>query len=238
MKTAVIIPAAGKGQRMGADIEKQFLSLNGKPIIAHTVRVFQSSPSIDLIYPVLPPYLTDSAESVAGFAPGQDKIAAVVAGGEARQDSVANGLKALAPDVDIVLVHDGVRPFITERLIQDCIATASAHGACLAALQAQETVKRTDDEGVVTATLPRDLIYLAQTPQTFRRDVLELAFRRAREDAFYGTDEAMLVERLGLQVRVVPGERWNIKITNPEDLTWARVYAETQARRPGAGEAV
>jgi len=230
MVTAAIIPAAGKGIRMGPGIPKQFRSLAGEPIVLRTLQVFEACPEIDSILPVLPSDHIEIFQDMMRRAGGFTKISNLVVGGEQRQDSVYNGLTRLDSEVDLVVVHDGVRPFVTHNLIRSCIETAYSHGAAVAALSAQETVKLTNPEGWIQETLPRDMIYLAQTPQVFRRELLVEAFRQAKNEGYYGTDEASLVERMGIGIKLVAGERWNIKITTPEDFVWAQVYSESKAR--------
>ena len=230
MITAAIIAAAGKGLRMGGNTPKQFLVLEGKTIIAHTIGIFEQCTEVDLIYPVLPP------ESVPHFydtiCPHDTfrKIAQIIPGGQQRQDSVKNALNFIDPHVDVILVHDGVRPFVSQRLLHNCIHSAAEFGASLAAFPVNETVKQVDEHGWVNRTLSRDTIYTAQTPQAFRRDILLRAFRKAEEKGLYSTDETSLVENLGVKVKVILGEKWNLKITNPEDLAWASMIY-TQLKR-------
>jgi 2-C-methyl-D-erythritol 4-phosphate cytidylyltransferase len=192
--------------------------------------VFEACPEINLILPVLPSDHIEIFQDMVKSAGGFTKIACFVVGGEQRQDSVYNGLTRLDPEVQMVVVHDGVRPFVTHDLIRSCIETAWRQGAAVAALSAQETVKLTNKQGWVQETLPRDMIYLAQTPQAFRREILVEAFHRAKNEGYYGTDEASLVERMGIGVKLVAGERWNIKITTPEDFAWAQVYSESKSQ--------
>lgn len=215
---------------MGRDIPKQFLMLEGKPILYHTLAAFNQCPQVDSISVAVPPFAVEAVKELINPREGFTKIVHVVPGGEQRQHSVANALKGLAQDVDIVLVHDGVRPFVSQRLIRVCIEEAARYGAAIAALPAFETVKEVEDGASVKRTLARQNIYLAQTPQVFRREILEEAFRKAEEENVLGTDEASLVERLGLTVRVVQGDRWNIKITTQEDLALGRFYLQTMKK--------
>lgn len=215
---------------MGKDIPKQFLMLEGKPIIYHTIAAFNQCPQVDSITVAAPSFAVETVKELITPREGFKKNVRVVAGGEQRQHSVANALKSLARDVDIVLVHDGVRPFVSQRLIQDCITEAAQYGSAIAALPAFETVKEVEDGASVLRTLARQNIYLAQTPQVFRREIIEEAFLKAGEEDYLGTDEASLVERLGLTVRVVQGDRWNIKITTQEDLTLGRFYLQTMKK--------
>jgi 2-C-methyl-D-erythritol 4-phosphate cytidylyltransferase len=239
MKVIVIIPAAGLGTRMSSapsakgkkpTASKQFTDLGGTPILIHTLRRFAASPEISEIYVAL------RNNEIEGFRArleqeGKDvlqKKVGLVEGGEHRQHSVANAIAAVsaAPD-DIVLVHDAVRPFVTGEIIRDVIQAAQKYGAAIAGLPAVDTVKqveRTAEGAVVTATIPRERVVMAQTPQGFRYDVLKKAFDEATADGFIGSDEAALVERSGHEVAVVMGSPRNIKITTPADLELAEFY--------------
>ena len=239
MKVVVIIPAAGLGTRMTSApsakgkrpaASKQFTELGGTPILIHTLRKFAASPEVSEISIAL------RANEMAGFRARLEKEAKdilqktihLVEGGEHRQHSVANAINtvAAAPD-DIILVHDAVRPFVTLEIIHDVVQAAQKYGAAIAGLPAVDTVKqveRTADGALITATLPRERVVLAQTPQGFRYDVLKKAFDEAAADEFMGTDEAALVERSGHQVAVVMGSPRNIKITTPADLELAEFY--------------
>jgi len=239
MKVVAIIPAAGLGTRMASALggkskkqaaSKQFTELAGTPILVHTLRRFSAIPEIAEIYVVL------RANEMDGFQERlrtsakdlpSSKIRAVE-GGEHRQQSVGNAIARIsaAPD-DIVLVHDAVRPFVTEAIIQEVIRAAQKYGAAIAGMPAVDTVKqveRTSDGALITATVPRERVVMAQTPQGFRYDILKKAFDEATADGFLGTDEASLVERSGHKVAVVMGSPRNIKITTPADLELAEFY--------------
>jgi 2-C-methyl-D-erythritol 4-phosphate cytidylyltransferase len=236
MKVFVIIPAAGLGTRMSAASSvkakksvpsKQFTELNGTPILIHTLRKFSASTEVSQISVAL------RKNEIAGFRTRIEKEALakkiqLVEGGEHRQESVANALTALAAgSEDIVLVHDAVRPFVTEEIIRDVIQAAQKYGAAIAGYPAVDTVKqveRTADGAVITTTIPRERVVMAQTPQGFRYEVLKKAFDEAAADGFMGTDEASLVERSGHQVAVVMGSPQNIKITTPADMELAEFY--------------
>lgn len=240
MKVVVIIPAAGLGTRMAPKTRarkpvpsKQFTELGGTPILLHTLRKFAASPEVREIYVAL------RKDEIAGFRArlekeGKDileKEVNLVEGGEHRQQSVANAIAAVAaePD-DIVLVHDAVRPFVTVEIIQEVIRAAHKHGAAIAGLPAVDTVKqveRTADGAVITTTIPRERVVMAQTPQGFRFSILKKAFAEATGDGFIGTDEASLVERSGHEVAVVMGSPKNIKITTPGDMELAEFYLKT-----------
>ena len=239
MKVIVIIPAAGLGTRMASapsakskkpTTTKQFTELGGTPILIRTLRKFVASPEVSEIYIAL------RGSEIEGFQARLEKDAKdtlqkkihLEEGGEHRQHSVANALNSVAAtDSDIVLVHDAVRPFVTEEIIHDVIKAAQKFGAAIAGMPAVDTVKqveRTSDGALITSTLPRERVVLAQTPQGFRYDVLKKAFDEAAADGFVGTDEASLVERSGHAVAVVMGSARNIKITTPADMELAEFY--------------
>lgn len=217
-----------KGKRPAAS--KQFSELGGTPILIHTLRKFAASPEISEIYIAL------RGNEIAGFRArleeeGKDISARkveLVEGGEHRQQSVAHAIAAVsaAPD-DIVLVHDAVRPFVTHEIIRDVIVAARKYGAAIAGLPAMDTIKqveRTAEGALITATVPRERVVMAQTPQGFRYSVLKKAFDEATADGFVGTDEASLVERSGHRVAVVMGSPRNIKITTPADMELAEFF--------------
>jgi len=238
MKVVIVIPAAGLGTRMAAapvpkgkkpTTSKQFAELAGTPILLHTLRKFGASPEVAEIYIAL------RASEIEGFRKRIEKEKdlakkkiQIVEGGEHRQQSVGNAIAAIvaAPD-DIVLVHDAVRPFVTEEIIRNVIRAAEKYGAAIAGVPAVDTVKqveRTAEGALIAATVPRERVVMAQTPQGFRYDVLKKAFDEAAADGFLGTDEAALVERSGHEVAVVMGSPRNIKITTPADLELAEFY--------------
>jgi 2-C-methyl-D-erythritol 4-phosphate cytidylyltransferase len=239
MKVVVIIPAAGLGTRMAAaggakkrtpTRSKQFTELGGVPILLHTLRKFSASPRVSDIFVAL------RGDEIEPFRERLRKEAAdvltkkveLVEGGEHRQQSVANALAAVtaAPD-DVILVHDAVRPFVTPEIIEEVIHGAEKYGAAIAGMPAVDTVKqveRTPEGALITATLPRERVVLAQTPQGFRHHVIRKAFDEAIADGFTGTDEASLVERSGHPVAVVMGSPRNIKITTPSDMELAEFY--------------
>jgi 2-C-methyl-D-erythritol 4-phosphate cytidylyltransferase len=217
---AVVLPAGGAGRRLGAAIPKQFVRLGGIPIIALTVRHFARHPRVAEIVVAAPTALVDYTARVLERHVPRARCA-VVPGGAERQESVWEGLRAVSGNAAVVVVHDAVRPFITGALIDDVVAAARGAGAAICALPIAETVKRVRDE-LVDATVDRSALWAVQTPQAFRLGILREAHDKARRDAFVGTDDAMLVERLGHPVRVVRGLVDNVKITTPEDLRRAR----------------
>jgi 2-C-methyl-D-erythritol 4-phosphate cytidylyltransferase len=225
-KSFALIPAAGMGKRMGASINKQYLQLDGLPIVARTISIFEDSPLIEAIYLVIPaeeiPYCREHVVEACGFR----KVVEIVAGGRERQNSVMNGLNAMRRDVaddDVVLIHDGVRPLITPQLLQESIDVARRCDGALVAVPAKDTIKTVRD-GVVVGTPPRETLWQAQTPQSFRFGVIYGAHRAAEQEGFMGTDDASLVERRGGAVKVVRGDYRNIKITTPEDLVLAEAF--------------
>jgi 2-C-methyl-D-erythritol 4-phosphate cytidylyltransferase len=232
MKVIVIIPAAGLGTRMappspGTGKSKQFAELNGTPILIHTLRKFAASPAVAEIYIAL--RLDEMAEFRARL--GKEALGKrvhLVEGGEHRQQSVANALAAISAIAeDIILIHDAVRPFVSEDIIQQVIQAAQKYGAAIAGMPAVDTVKqvdRTAEGAVITATIPRERVVMAQTPQGFRYGVLKKAFDEASADGFMGTDEASLIERAGGDVAVVMGSPRNIKITTPADMELAEFF--------------
>ena len=239
MKIVAIIPAAGLGTRMVSShpgkagkpsASKQFVDLHGTPVLIHTLRKFASNPEVKEIYVALRKSEINSfRERLEREAPEiLRKKTVLLEGGEHRQQSVANALSAVAASADdIVLVHDAVRPFVNDEIIHDVITAAAKYGAAIAGVPAVDTVKqveRTAEGATIKATIPREKIVMAQTPQGFRYDVLKKAFDEASADGMVGTDEASLVERTGHPVAVVMGSPRNIKITTPADLELAEFF--------------
>ena len=216
MNVCAIIPAGGQGTRMGGTVPKQFQALRGKPILHYTLKTLQESGIIDSLVLVVPEKELESAR--ADWLEHPSIVKQVVMGGEKRQDSVFNGYQALPADTGIVLVHDGVRPFLSKGMIQETIRVAEKFGAAITAIPVHDTIKQVDGSGKVQRTVEREGLWRIQTPQAFRYDLLGEAFRNAQRDSFYGTDEGALIEYLGQEVRVVDGSEWNLKITRPEDL--------------------
>ncbi len=216
MKTAAIIAAAGIGKRMGAGKPKQYLELAGRPIICHTLDRFVEADIDEIVIVVEPDKEAEfKTEIVDQFGFPGDWL--IVAGGDVRQRSVYNGLKATS-EVDVVMIHDGVRPFVTKSQIEQLAQAALDKGGCILASPIKETVKRVDAEGLIKETVDRSDLWGAQTPQAFKRSLLMKAMESAFKDDFMGTDEASIVERLGEKVSIVEGDSRNIKITTPSDL--------------------
>lgn len=230
MSVAAIIPAAGLGTRMGHEMPKQFLSLDGIPLFIHTIKKFVAARSCTEI--ILGVRREEVDYAVAELAKsGLHDAVQVTEGGGTRQDTVALALDRISPSADVVLVHDAVRPFITPEMITQIADAARLCGAAIFAVPSVDTVKQVEHE-TITGTIPRERIALAQTPQAFRYNVLRDAVDRAVEDGFQGTDESSLVERIGVNVQVLMGSDRNIKITKPSDLALARLFLaqENQSR--------
>jgi 2-C-methyl-D-erythritol 4-phosphate cytidylyltransferase len=227
MKVSVILPAAGLGTRMGREkagtSRKQFMQLEGVPILVHTIRKFQRCPSVTEIVVALRAEDLDWARGLI-HQEHPTRPVRFVEGGDSRQQSVENALASLDPDTDLVAVHDAVRPFVDPELVEKVIAEAARSGAAIAGIVPVDTVKKVHKNKIRT-TLKRDDLVLAQTPQVFRFKLLKQAFAMAREDSFLGTDEASLVERLEqIEVMVVQGSDRNIKITKPTDMDLAELF--------------
>ena len=223
-----IIVAAGCGKRMQSPIAKQFLELGNIPILVRTLRVFARHPRIAGIYLVVPEKEMDYCRSriLPEVEDGTDLQ--VVAGGVRRQDSVYQGLLAVSEPGRIVVIHDGVRPFVSPELITACIAGADRLGACIAGIPASDTVKRVGPENEIRETIAREDIWLAQTPQAFRWELIIEAFDKAIADGFSGTDDASIMEYIGRPVHMIEGSRQNIKITTPADMELAAAFLKKQ----------
>jgi 2-C-methyl-D-erythritol 4-phosphate cytidylyltransferase len=233
MQVFAILPAAGLGTRMAGPQPKQFLALDGIPILIHSLRTFVAVKRVTAIYVAVRRPEMERVEAQVSEYGFQEKTH-VVEGGDNRQESVANALAAVpAGPEDLVLVHDAVRPLIDAATIDRTIDAVIEHGAAIVGLPAVDTIKqveRTAHGALITATIPREFIVQAQTPQGFRYELLRKAFAEATADGFVGTDEASVVERAGLPVAVVPGSQVNLKITQPGDLELAEFYLRQRAR--------
>jgi 2-C-methyl-D-erythritol 4-phosphate cytidylyltransferase len=233
MQVFAILPAAGLGTRMAGAQPKQFLALNGIPILIHSLRAFASVERVTGIYvAVRKPEIERVEAQIAEY--GLADRVKVVEGGDNRQESVSHALAALpAVTEDVVLVHDAVRPLIDAATIDRTIDAVELHGAAIVGMPAVDTIKqveRTAHGALVVSTIPREYVVLAQTPQGFRFGMLQQAFAEAIADGFLGTDEASVVERAGNPVAVVPGSQVNLKITKPGDLELAEFYLRQMAR--------
>jgi 2-C-methyl-D-erythritol 4-phosphate cytidylyltransferase len=233
MQVFAILPAAGLGTRMAGPQPKQFLALDGVPILIHSLRAFAAVERVTAIYvAVRRPELERVEAQISDY--GFFGRVRVVEGGDRRQESVANALAALPAEADdIVLVHDAVRPLIDAATIERTIDAVIEHGAAIVGLPAVDTIKqveRTAHGALITATIPREFVVLAQTPQGFRYGLLDRAFAEATADGFVGTDEASVIERAGHPVAVVHGSQVNLKITQPGDLELAEFYLRQRVR--------
>jgi len=232
-RVAAILPAAGLGTRMGSGVPKQFLELDAMPLVIFTLKRLAACAEITDFF------ISTRTDDIVAL---QDKAAKcgigrpvrVIHGGDTRQQSVENALSQVDPATEIVLVHDAVRPFVTKEQVERVIAEARSRGAAILGIPAIDTVKEVkraslpEDVARITATIPRERIVLAQTPQAFSYTLLRDAFRKAKEDGVTGSDEAQVVERLGQDVYAVLGSQRNLKITRPEDMELARFYLEQE----------
>lgn len=225
MEYTVVLPAAGSGTRMKADKNKLLLELVGKPVFIHTLEVFQKDPACQSIWLAVKKEEQPIMESyVREF--GLTKVAGYAIGGRERQDSVRACLEAIPP-CELVLVHDAARPFIERRVITQLAETAEAHGAAIAGVRVKDTIKKAHS-GIVAETVDREALWIIQTPQAFRYPLLLEAAKSAEADRFLGTDEAMLIERLGLPVRIVESTYENVKMTTPDDLVYGKAILESR----------
>ncbi len=224
MFTSVIIPAAGAGERMGTPVSKQFLLLQGKPIIVHTIERFQACAAIDEIIVAVHSSSREEVELLVREY-RLSKVSKIVEGGRRRQDSVWNAIRHLDPHAEVVIVHDAVRPFIQQKIILASIDKALSDSAAVVAVRAKDTIKAGNDQGRFERTLDRSVLWMAQTPQTFRKQVLIDAYVHAGRENIEGTDDASFVERLNIRPAIVEGSFDNIKITTPDDLEFAEVLA-------------
>jgi 2-C-methyl-D-erythritol 4-phosphate cytidylyltransferase len=235
-QVTAILPAAGLGTRMGVETPKQFLELDGMPLVIFTLRrLAQCAEISEFLIATLAEEEAALAERVAREKLG--RAVRVIRGGGTRQESVGNALAEVGAKVEIVLVHDAVRPLVTREQTERVLAAAREHGAAILGIPALDTVKevkRTSQPGdvaLITATIPRERIVLAQTPQTFRTGLLRDAYAMAARDGFSASDEAGLVERLGHDVYVVAGSARNLKVTRPGDMELARFYLEQERKK-------
>lgn len=220
MNTAIIL-AAGKGTRMRAEFNKQYLLLKGKPIIAHTLDVFESSSLIDEIILVINKNDLELCKKNILEKFKFKKVVKIINGGAQRQDSVLNGLMHMNNKSKTVLIHDGARPLVTKETIKRCIEGAKKFGAVSVGVPIKDTIKIMKDDGFVSFTPKRENVWITQTPQGFKTEIIKEAHSFADKKGLLGTDDAMLVEQMGKDVKMVEGDYENIKITTPEDLITA-----------------
>lgn len=231
LKAIVLIPAAGSGRRMGTATSKQYLQLHGKPLLAHTIALFDQHPLVEAIYPIVPEDDSDYCRREILDKYRFTRVRRLVTGGKERQDSVRNGLKALAEDgydqpERPILIHDGARPLFNPNLLPALLDDISAGGACIVAVPAKDTIKQVI-QGQIVASPLRDQLWQAQTPQGFRFDILHKAFQQQDCNSVPATDDAALVAAAGYRVRVLAGEDRNIKITTPVDLLIATALLDS-----------
>ncbi|HBY57745.1 MAG TPA: 2-C-methyl-D-erythritol 4-phosphate cytidylyltransferase [Candidatus Atribacteria bacterium] len=224
MKVVALIAAAGLGKRMNAKISKPFIPIFGKPIIAYTLEKFEQCKLIEKIYLIVNRKEKDLYLKNIILRYNFTKVQGLIEGGKTRQDSVYNGLKALDADTDIVVIHDGARPLIEKTLIQDSIKTAQKYGAAILAIPIKDTIKKSQKYMFINGTLDREQIWRAQTPQSFKYDIILSAYKKAYQDKFWATDDAAIVERYGHKVKMIIGSEENIKITTPFDIIIAENF--------------
>jgi len=224
MKIVALIAAAGKGRRMNSRISKPFIPISGKPILAYTIDKFEKCKSIDKIYLIVSPEEKEICHKNILLRYNFSKVQELVDGGDTRQDSIYNGLKALDKDTDIVVIHDGARPLVEETIIQDSIEKAQKYGAAITVIPIKDTVKKSENNFYISKTLNREEIWRAQTPQTFKYDIILPAYHQAYKDKYLATDDAAILEKYGHKVKLIIGTEENIKITTPFDLIVAEVF--------------
>lgn len=224
-KCIVIIAAAGSGKRMGTSVKKQFLIIKDKPVLFYAVDAFEKNKKIDSIIIVTSKDSIDYCKKDIVEAFGFKKVMAVIEGGSERQHSVHNALNYI-DDADIVLIHDGARPFIMQEDINKIVDETEKYGACVMAVKSKDTIKIADGDGFVKETPDRAFLWNIQTPQSFKLPLVKEAYDKAEDDGFFGTDDSSLVERLGIKVKLVEGHYTNIKITTKDDLLAAEAILE------------
>lgn len=225
-KNVAIILAAGKGTRVGGEKGKAFLPLLGRPLLAWALLVFESFSRIqEILVVVSPDKKEDCLKEV--LLPYNISKAKIISGGAERQDSLWNGFSEIKEPCNLVVIHDGARPFLDQIILEKALDVAEKDGASVVAVPAKDTIKIRDEEGRVQKTLDRSILWAAQTPQTYQYQIIKEALEEARKSNFYSTDDSSLVERIGKPVRIVPGSYENIKITTPDDL----IFGEMILRR-------
>lgn len=215
---SVIVAAAGMSNRMGSKVNKQFIALDNKPILAHTLEKFEESTCIDEVILVAKEDEVEYCRKEIVWKYGFKKVVKIIRGGKERQDSIYNGIMALNENTDIVLTHDGARPFVRMENIRDGIQGVLDHGACVIGVPVKDTIKVTDESKDIHHTPKRSMLWAAQTPQCFWVDLLKKGYQHAIREGIVGTDDSSLVEKVGHNVRMIMGNYDNIKITTPEDL--------------------
>ena len=226
-KIGVVIPAAGIGTRFGGEKPKQLIAINGIPILQLTIQKFQECDAVDFI--VIASHF-DYIDDIKQLVQSENltKVKSVVVGGKHRQDSVWSGINEIVKfDVDILLIHDAVRPFVSNKIISNVIQAVKEYEAAIPAVTPKDTIKISDNEGFFITTPDRNILFAVQTPQGFKTKIIVEAFQKAYADKFYGTDDSSLVERLGKKVKIIEGDYRNIKITTKEDFEYASYLYES-----------
>ena len=223
-KTVAVIVAAGSGSRMNSDKNKQFMELGGIPVLTRTLKVFDSCKRIDEIIIVMNRELIENCKNEIIEPYNIMKNVKIVPGGKERGDSVLNGLKAIDNETGIVVIHDGARPFVTEEIIVNSIEDALSFGGSCVAVKAKDTIKQSGEGGFISHTLDRSSLWMVQTPQTFKKELLEKAYEKATLDGFSGTDDCSVVERMGVEIKLTKGSYKNIKITTMEDIAIGEAF--------------
>lgn len=231
MKADAVIVSAGKGHRFMKGRKKQFFSLGEKPVLARTIDPFETSPLIRQILLVVGQEDLDYCLKEIVEKYRYRKVSQIIPGGKLRQESVKKGLDTLPEDTEIIVIHDGVRPFVTKEMIEESIHSAARFGAVVTAMPVKDTIKMAHPDGTVLQTLDRASLWQVQTPQAFQASMIKEAYLKATEDGFVGTDDASLVERLGRKVLILQGSYTNIKITTPEDLILANLFLNEKSLR-------
>lgn len=225
---AAVIVAAGRGLRMGGPLRKQYLELDGLPILSHTLRIFDLSRHFTAIVLVVPESEFDFCEEKVLSPIAPETPVRLVSGGAVRQESVCNGLRSLPASTGLVAIHDGVRPLVTHERLRTCMKEAEIHGACILGMPVSDTLKSVSEAGAIRHTVDRENVWMAQTPQVFRYDMILNAHEHAARAGISATDDAMLMEKAGHRVLIIPGGRHNIKITTPDDLLLAEALLGLQ----------
>jgi len=223
---SAIIVAAGKGSRMKGSMRKQYLDLLGRPVLAHSLVAFDSCNLVEEIFIVIPEEDIEYCQNKILSLLELNRRINLVSGGAKRQDSVYKGLKAITRHTETVVIHDGARPFVQPEVLKKCILGSKNFGACILGTPASDTLKSVYKSDLIETTIPRENIWLAQTPQAFQYDLILNAHEAARRDGYVGTDDASLVERLGVDVKIISSGGFNIKITRKEDLAVAKAMVE------------
>ncbi|MTI48366.1 2-C-methyl-D-erythritol 4-phosphate cytidylyltransferase [Sporosalibacterium faouarense] len=226
---SVVIPAAGMGKRMNSNINKQFMLINDKPVLGHTIEKFCKEDIIDDIVVVVREDEIDLCKEMVIDKYDLKKVSKVIAGGKERQDSVYNGIRSVSEKTDIILIHDGARPFVNNKIISSSIKNTLEYKACVVGVPVKDTIKTVDINNNVLSTPDRDKLWAVQTPQSFDYNLLIKAYNKAKEIGYNATDDSMLVEKLGHNVKMIMGSYDNIKITTPEDLPLGEMILRKQS---------